>query len=108
MDIYTFVAEHFLEALVVLLLVALFFKESLQAWVNAKLGRESVVPDFSKLVTDMTELRAHYNDETTHVLKDMQESLRESRETQLTQCNKLEEMRDILRDVQRNGVRIRS
>ena len=60
-----------------------------------------------KIQETLEYLKLHFNDELTKVLTEIRVDQRESRETQLQQCGKLEEIRDSLREIVRNGVRIK-
>jgi hypothetical protein len=117
MDVFvTYITTHFQESLIMVLIVALFFKETLTEWVKAKMG---AAPNETErrtvqMANQMSELKMHFNDETTHILTDLQVGLREIgtqfqefAKVQSTQCGKLDEMRDSLRDIVRNGIRIR-
>lgn len=113
----------FPEILIFFLIGSLFFKELLTSWLTNMLGLKPAQTNTetdttSRRIVDvqnmMTELKMHFNDETTHILTDMQVMLKvlsdnhtTFRESQLSQCSKLEEIRDSLRDMSRNGIRIR-
>lgn len=55
----TFIAEHFLESMVLVLLGALFFKETLSSFVNAKLGVKEKTPEWA------SRLQGYFNHDTT-------------------------------------------
>ncbi len=99
----------FPEILILLLIGLLFFKENILSWISQRLGYDShtQAENIQTMQGDMTHLRIHFNDELTAILTEMQNGDRQFRETQLTQCGKLDEIRDSLRDISRNGIRIR-
>ena len=110
-ELFSYISSHFLESLIVVLLALLFAKEALIGWISALIG---VKPQGQKVAEDVAHLRTHYNDDITAVLTEIQVGQRALTEmfhgfesTQVQQCTKLEEMRDILRDISRNGSRIR-
>jgi hypothetical protein len=113
-SVITYISSHFLETLVLVLVCLLFIREAFIGWINTLLGRQTVPSRADATHALMEQLKAHYNDDTTRLLAELEVGQREIknsfqsfRETQLTQCNKLDEMRDILRDMQRDGIRIR-
>lgn len=114
--IFNYISSHFLETLIVILLCLLFIREAFVGWINTALGRpeSDVARKTAKMANDMTALRMHFNDETTHILTELQttqaemlEMLRNGESTAARQCGKLEEICDTLRDMSRNGIRIR-
>ena len=113
--ILTYISSHFFEALIIFLIVLLFFREQLMLVLNqylkpriADIPRPSVPdPRLEALQSTMDSLKLHFNDDTTRILTDIQIEQREFRETQVKQCTKLDEISDSLRDIVRNGVRIR-
>ena len=115
-QVITYLSGHFLESLVLILIVALFFKEALMAWVRSQFGVGPTVTERKTLemANDMTALKMHFNDETTHLLTDLQVMAAKNEETsqkilnnQTTMCTKLSDIHDTLRDMERNGIRIR-
>lgn len=116
-QILTYISSHFNEFLILLLLVALFFKDALMEWIQIRFGNNQPTDQQRRtleMANDMKALRMHFNDETTHLLTDIQVLLAKQeddnmkfRETQLQQCGKLDEIRDTLRSINTNGIRIR-
>ena len=90
----THIGENFEEYLIVSLLVTLFFKESLLAFINAKLGRENT-PEWGKKATaDINRLAEYANHDTTERLERLLE-MGEKHQMNAT------ETRDSLRDIGR-------
>lgn len=115
-DVFSYISSNFLESLVLVLLCLLFVREAFVGWINTLLGRGPSPTERRTLqmANQMSELKMHFNDETTHLLTDLQIGQRKLVEkfdnfesTQIQQCGKLDEIRDILRDMSRNGIRIR-
>ena len=114
--IFAYIGAHFQESLIMFLIVSLFFKETIVA-VFRKWAGLSPTEDQRRtlqMANTMEGLKMHFNDETTHLLTDIQVMLAKSEEdhqkmgdTNIQQCVKLDEIRDTLRDMQRNGIRIR-
>lgn len=116
--IFTYLSAHFLEALIIVLLGTLFFKEGIMGIFTRFSGTASATNqdkvNILKMAQDMDALKMHFNDETTYLLTDIQlklgqqaEASQECKERQIEHMGRLEEIRDTLRDIQRNGVRIR-
>lgn len=108
---FTYISSHFLEALIVLLLSLLFFKEAFIGWISSFVGH---VPQTQRVADNVEHLRNHYNDDITQILTELQVGQKEGKDmvrtmmqTQADNSGKLDEMRDILRDISRNGIRIR-
>lgn len=115
-ELLTYISGNFLESLVIFLLVSLFFKETIILVFKKYFG---AYPDEDqrrtlKMASEMSELKLHFNDETTHILTDIQVLLAkgekdhgEIKNSMIGQHGQLEEIRDTLRDMQRNGIRLR-
>lgn len=101
-----FIGAHFLETLVLILIVALFFKDTLAPWINKKLGIEpqsEFVHDAVKLQNSMDELKLHFNDETTRLLTEIQVNMQRGFK-ELT--DKIDTVLDSLREIDKYGVKI--
>lgn len=98
-QIITYISGHFLESLILVLIATLFFKETITAVFRQWLGiaKQDRIVEMAETVDA---LKLHFNEETSHLLSEL-------RERQILQCSKLDEIRDILRDIGRNGIRIR-
>lgn len=96
-ELLAYISSHFLESLIIILLTALFFKDAITNIVLTYIKGQhpTVVREKreEKVAADVSHLRLHYNDELSE---------------KLTKLEGLQsEGIDILRDIQRNGVRIR-
>lgn len=93
------IAQHFLEYLVVFLLVVLFFKESVTSFINAKLLKRKdpeKVPEWGQLASDrISQLAQYANHDTTERL-DMLLKLEEK------EHQDQKEFRDIMKDMARD------
>lgn len=98
----THIANNFNEYLIVSLLVVLFFKESLMAFINSKLGRENDTPAWGKKATaDINRLAQYANHDTTERLERIIDLNNEHQRYTL-------ETRDSLKDISRTLAEIKT
>lgn len=105
-SILSFIGVHFLETLVLVLIVALFFKETLAPWINSKLGIEpsnDLARNAVKLQNSMDDLKIHFNDETTRLLTEIQVNMREGFKELNRKCD---DMLDNFREIDKYGVKV--
>lgn len=96
-----FFVEHFQQGLILALLLALFFKESLTAFINAKLGVKERVPGWGQRLVQ------YANHDTTERLNKLIEMEEKEHEQQDTTRDLIREGNGILREIKEYGVRIR-
>lgn len=89
------IESNFHEYLIVVLIAVLFFKESIVAFINSKLGRESS-PEWSKKTNEKIDRLTQYaNHDTTAKLDELIEMEKVSAQND-------KEVRDLLKDIGRS------
>lgn len=100
MEWATHIANNFEQYIIVFLLGTLFFKESIMAFINTKLGREDTPAWGKKATSEINRLAEYANHDTTERLNRLIEM--EEKETLERQ-----ELRDIMKDMNRTLQEIR-
>lgn len=94
----------FTQSLTLLLIGLLFFKETVLDWISAKFGfdeKDEEIPSWA------SNLNYHFNHETTEQNKEQIDLLKEIRDGQKKQCDKIDKTIVLLENQDKYGVKIR-
>lgn len=95
-----FISSHFLEFLIVLLLILSFFREEFGRWLKEKLG----LKNGNGVEKKMDHLVSHYNHETTALLSSILGELKWVRKDQNNQSEKINTLINKVEEIIKYGV----